>query len=91
MAHAPDFRPSGYYMCTKSWSDGDVHKLFSAYETNEPYVYWEHSLTDLELQSKSLILRRWWQNSWKVVQSTHLALHDVAVWRLANYQTLFSQ
>ncbi|MFH1750894.1 MAG: glycoside hydrolase family 57 protein [Candidatus Micrarchaeota archaeon] len=26
-----------YYLCTKSWSDGDVHKHFSPYKENSPY------------------------------------------------------
>jgi alpha-amylase len=40
-----------YYMCTKFWSDGDVHKYFSAYETpHEAYIYLGNVLTDLELK-----------------------------------------
>jgi alpha-amylase len=39
-----------YYMCTKFWSDGDVHKFFSNYDTpHEPYVYIGNILTDLEM------------------------------------------
>jgi hypothetical protein len=39
-----------YYMCTKFWSDGDVHKYFSAYNSpHEAYVYIGNILTDLEL------------------------------------------
>ncbi len=26
-----------YYLCTKSWSDGDVHKYFSPYKDKNPY------------------------------------------------------
>ncbi|MFH1257517.1 MAG: glycoside hydrolase family 57 protein [Candidatus Micrarchaeota archaeon] len=26
-----------YYLCTKSWADGDVHKHFSPYKENTPY------------------------------------------------------
>jgi alpha-amylase len=26
-----------YYLCTKSWADGDVHKHFSPYKENNPY------------------------------------------------------
>lgn len=40
-----------YYMCTKFWSDGDVHKYFSSYNTpHEAYVYIGNILTDLEMQ-----------------------------------------
>lgn len=39
-----------YYMCTKFWADGDVHKYFSSYETpHEAYVYIGNILTDLEM------------------------------------------
>jgi alpha-amylase len=39
-----------YYMCTKYWSDGDVHKYFSPYDS--PYdanIYYMNALSDLEL------------------------------------------
>ncbi|HSI20992.1 MAG TPA: glycoside hydrolase family 57 protein [Verrucomicrobiae bacterium] len=39
-----------YYMCTKFWADGDVHKHFSCYESpHEAYVYLSNILTDLEM------------------------------------------
>lgn len=38
-----------YYMCTKYFQDGDVHKYFSPYSTPEDaYMYFMHILTDLE-------------------------------------------
>lgn len=38
-----------YYMCTKFWSDGDVHKYFSVYDApHESYVIMNNVLTDLE-------------------------------------------
>ncbi len=38
-----------YYMCTKYFQDGDVHKYFSPYSTPEDaYIYFMHVLTDLE-------------------------------------------
>ncbi len=37
-----------YYMCTKYWSDGDVHKYFSAYDSPyEAYIYFMNALNDL--------------------------------------------
>lgn len=42
-----------YYMCTKYWSDGDVHKYFSVYDTpHDSYVILNNILTDLELRIK---------------------------------------
>jgi alpha-amylase len=42
-----------YYMCTKYWADGDVHKYFSAYDSpHESYVIMSNVLTDLELRLK---------------------------------------
>jgi alpha-amylase len=38
-----------YYMCTKFWSDGDVHKYFSPYDSPyEAYMYFMNSFSDLE-------------------------------------------
>ncbi|MDB4978351.1 MAG: alpha-amylase [Candidatus Peribacteria bacterium] len=37
-----------YYMCTKYWSDGDVHKYFSPYDSPyEAYRRYSHALCDL--------------------------------------------
>jgi alpha-amylase len=37
-----------YYMCTKYWSDGDVHKYFSPYDSPyEAYRRYSHALADL--------------------------------------------
>ncbi len=39
-----------YYMCTKYWADGDVHKYFSPYETPlEAYNYFNNACAHLEL------------------------------------------
>jgi len=44
-----------YYMCTKFWSDGDVHKYFSPYESPyEAYIYFMNALQDLELRVKKV-------------------------------------
>ncbi len=38
-----------YYMCTKYFQDGDVHKYFSPYSAPEDaYMYFMHALADLE-------------------------------------------
>lgn len=40
-----------YYMCTKYWSDGDVHKYFSPYESPyEAYRRYSHALCDLKMR-----------------------------------------
>ena len=41
-----------YYMCTKYWSDGDVHKYFSPYESPyEAYRRYSHALHDLKVRA----------------------------------------
>jgi alpha-amylase len=56
-----------YYMCTKWWSDGDVHKYFSPYESPyEAFIAYMNVLQDLRLrleeakkkESHSINLRR---------------------------------
>jgi alpha-amylase len=40
-----------YYMCTKYWNDGDVHKYFSPYDSPyEAYRRFSHALHDLRLR-----------------------------------------
>lgn len=40
-----------YYMCTKWWNDGDVHKYFSPYESPyEAFISFMNVLQDLELR-----------------------------------------
>jgi alpha-amylase len=42
-----------YYMCTKFWADGDVHKYFSAYDSPyDAYVYFMNVLNDLIIRIK---------------------------------------
>ncbi|MBX9851249.1 MAG: glycoside hydrolase family 57 protein [Cytophagaceae bacterium] len=39
-----------YYMCTKYWADGVVHKYFSPYNSPyDSYIYFINALSDLEL------------------------------------------
>jgi alpha-amylase len=38
-----------YYMCTKFWSDGDVHKYFSPYDSPyDAYIYYMNVFSDFE-------------------------------------------
>jgi alpha-amylase len=44
-----------YYMCTKWFADGDVHKYFSPYESPyEAFIAFTNALTDLKLRAKIL-------------------------------------
>lgn len=47
-----------YYMCTKYWSDGDVHKYFSPYESPyEAYIYFMNAFSDFEAQLEKRLER----------------------------------
>ena len=40
-----------YYMCTKWWSDGDVHKYFSPYESPyEAFIAYMNVIQDMRLR-----------------------------------------
>jgi len=42
-----------YYMCTKYWNDGDVHKYFSPYDSPyEAYIIFMNVLSDFKLKIK---------------------------------------
>lgn len=44
-----------YYMCTKFWNDGDVHKYFSPYDSPyDAYMYFMNVFSDLECTLKEL-------------------------------------
>lgn len=44
-----------YYMCTKFWSDGDVHKYFSPFDSPyDAYLYFMNVFSDLECSVKKL-------------------------------------
>jgi len=48
-----------YYMCTKWFSDGDVHKYFNPYESPyEAFINFMNVLTDLKLKIKDLNARK---------------------------------
>jgi alpha-amylase len=45
-----------YYMCTKFWNDGDVHKYFSPYDSPyDAYLYYMNVFSDLECRLKEAI------------------------------------
>jgi len=45
-----------YYMCTKFWSDGDVHKYFSPYDSPyDAYLYYMNVYSDLECRVKNAL------------------------------------
>jgi alpha-amylase len=42
-----------YYMCTKYWADGDVHKYFSPYNSPyDAYIYYINAMSDLSNRIK---------------------------------------
>lgn len=44
-----------YYMCTKYWSDGDVHKYFSPYDSPyDAYIYFINVYNDFELRLQQI-------------------------------------
>ncbi len=44
-----------YYMCTKFWNDGDVHKYFSPFDSPyDAYMYFMNVFSDLECSLKAL-------------------------------------
>lgn len=45
-----------YYMCTKHWSDGEVHKYFSPFNSPyDSYIYFINALSDLEIKVKATL------------------------------------
>lgn len=49
-----------YYLCTKYWADGDVHKYFSPYESPyEAYRRYSHALEDLRLRIERLGMKNY--------------------------------
>ncbi|MBI5225361.1 alpha-amylase [Candidatus Micrarchaeota archaeon] len=50
-----------YYICTKSWADGDVHKHFSPYKENTPYdnfINYMNILRDFEMHLDQKLLEK---------------------------------
>ena len=45
-----------YYMCTKYWADGDVHKYFSPFNSPyDAYIYYMNIISDLEITLKKAL------------------------------------
>lgn len=64
-----------YYMCTKWFSDGDVHKYFSPYESPyEGYIAFMNVLNDIALRAKVKLARNG-ALPLSQVPSQHLAVH----------------
>jgi len=48
-----------YYMCTKFWNDGDVHKYFSPYDSPyEAYIFFMNVFTDFEIAVKKRLKKQ---------------------------------
>jgi alpha-amylase len=48
-----------YYMCTKFWNDGDVHKYFSPYDSPyDAYMFYMNAFSDLECSLAELKAQR---------------------------------
>jgi alpha-amylase len=47
-----------YYMCTKFWNDGDVHKYFSPFDSPyDAYMFYMNAFSDLECTIKNILSR----------------------------------
>ena len=50
-----------YYMCTKWFSDGDVHKYFNPYESPyDAFISFMNAVSDIELRTKEDTNRSFW-------------------------------
>lgn len=48
-----------YYMCTKWWSDGDVHKYFNPYDSPyDAFIAFINALNDVKLRSQTLATQK---------------------------------
>lgn len=48
-----------YYMCTKFWADGDVHKYFSPYDSPyDAYIYYMNVISDFEITVKNAEVKK---------------------------------
>ena len=56
-----------YYMCTKYWADGDVHKYFSPYDSPyDAYISFMNVITDFKM---SLGIENYYENAPCIVQT----------------------
>jgi alpha-amylase len=48
-----------YYMCTKWWNDGDVHKYFNPYDSPyDAFIAFINALNDVKLRSQNLVVKK---------------------------------
>ncbi|MDR3559453.1 MAG: glycoside hydrolase family 57 protein, partial [Candidatus Pacebacteria bacterium] len=48
-----------YYMCTKWWNDGDVHKYFNPYDSPyDAFIAFINALNDVKLRSQNLVAKK---------------------------------
>lgn len=48
-----------YYMCTKHWSDGEVHKYFSPFNSPyDAYIFFINALADLEISVRAEVSKQ---------------------------------
>jgi alpha-amylase len=64
-----------YYMCTKFWNDGDVHKYFSPFDSPyDAYMYFMNVFSDLECSLKERT-----KNVKEKMKSGHRYIHNKAL------------
>jgi alpha-amylase len=60
-----------YYMCTKFWNDGDVHKYFSPYDSPyDAYMYYMNVFSDLECSLNKVLESQLTTNKIKSIHNT---------------------
>ena len=48
-----------YYMCTKFWNDGDVHKYFSPYDSPyDAYIFFLNAISDFEQELEKFLKKK---------------------------------
>ncbi|MBP6414607.1 MAG: hypothetical protein KA450_14275, partial [Bacteroidia bacterium] len=69
-----------YYMCTKFWADGDVHKYFSPYQSPyDAYIYFMNVLTDMEYVLSELLKQKKMPNAKKNTAVDSLNINALTV------------
>ena len=67
-----------YYMCTKFWSDGDVHKYFSPFDSpHDAYMYYMNIFSNLECTLKDVMDKQVQQIGLCRHRKVELALNNV--------------
>lgn len=64
-----------YYMCTKFWNDGDVHKYFSPYDSPyDAYMYFMNAFSDLECMLKEIRKKAEAEKTERVLQGMRMPM-----------------